>query len=591
MPMDYDFIVPTSEAKAAQASTKQDTEDSDVWEDIDILNMADDSLKECRYQDPRTRRNQIQTEQQHWIPQIPEMADAFLDYNYCKWELNEAEYDGVVETTEWVEVMDTFNAVRMGAKYYRGMLKSTSLVRQGMIPCSPLLHVRAVTISVLELYYHLSCRCPRLAIQPFVRGLCDLQGFPYRDTLSDQFSRAYDCYLAIQRELHQRVQKRLKHDTERWQMLNNCPCCQYPVENEPELEIGTLVCFDGNDSMKRVQRRSPDSNGKSYAGPSLERPDNRSGGGDYFVPWEKVQKWAPENWKATAKEMGTDIDSDNIKDSEGPCEGKWKNMNDQHIAKAWNVFDAQGWFVMLCRHSFMLKAADMMHSGEQRKYPLALLHELLDGLRAERELLNKKRAASGLPPLLPKGVGCGYDLACNLLKTVLKSPLRDSAFREEVIMLIGILHGHAHQRICQLSFLLTYLKGVGMENLEQCERYFSKSNALAVATRHSSIFHRLQTIVEYIYHHDNYETYANLSKILLGNYKAVLHTIATKPAILERARQIGLPNADTFYQWLTEEHQHLLSKKKEPEVELLKMEYFKKLVELQTCRERLENAL
>jgi hypothetical protein len=66
--------------------------------------------------------------------------------------------------------------------------------------------------------------------------------------------------------------------------------------------------------------------------------------------------------------------------------------------------------------------------------------------------------------------------------------------------------------MCQLRFLTTYVRGLGLEDLEGCERFFSKSNALSCSTRYASVFHCWQSIATYMAHVDNFETYANLSK-------------------------------------------------------------------------------
>jgi len=78
-------------------------------------------------------------------------------------------------------------------------------------------------------------------------------------------------------------------------------------------------------------------------------------------------------------------------------------------------------------------------------------------------------------------------------------------------VLVGSFHGHAHNWLCQLSFLATYVKGMGLEDLEGCERFFSKSNALASSLRYTSVFHRQQKMIEFMKHMDNFETYSNLS--------------------------------------------------------------------------------
>jgi hypothetical protein len=85
---------------------------------------------------------------------------------------------------------------------------------------------------------------------------------------------------------------------------------------------------------------------------------------------------------------------------------------------------------------------------------------------------------------------------------------RDKRFRS----LVGAFHGHAHNRRCQLKNLATYVPGVGLDDLEICETFFSKSNALAPSTRYATAFHRRQAIATYMRHTDVFDTYASLCK-------------------------------------------------------------------------------
>lgn len=109
-----------------------------------------------------------------------------------------------------------------------------------------------------------------------------------------------------------------------------------------------------------------------------------------------------------------------------------------------------------------------------------------------------------------KGNGCGYDIGCEFENTIKNSKLSDRAKENMLKMLVGAFHGHAHNRLCQLQFLATYVEGLGLEDLEGCERFFSKSNGLAKSVRYASRFHRQQEITTYIKHFDSHETYANL---------------------------------------------------------------------------------
>ncbi|KAF8188532.1 hypothetical protein K438DRAFT_1463105, partial [Mycena galopus ATCC 62051] len=56
-------------------------------------------------------------------------------------------------------------------------------------------------------------------------------------------------------------------------------------------------------------------------------------------------------------------------------------------------------------------------------------------------------------------------------------------------LLVGAFHGHAHSHRCQLKYLATYVEGMGIEDLEGCECFFSKSNGLSRSVRYASVFH------------------------------------------------------------------------------------------------------
>lgn len=51
---------------------------------------------------------------------------------------------------------------------------ASALVRQGVMPCSPISPAVAVTIDALELYRVAHLRSPHFSIQSFVKTLCDL---------------------------------------------------------------------------------------------------------------------------------------------------------------------------------------------------------------------------------------------------------------------------------------------------------------------------------------------------------------------------------------------------------------------------------
>lgn len=109
-------------------------------------------------------------------------------------------------------------------------------------------------------------------------------------------------------------------------------------------------------------------------------------------------------------------------------------------------------------------------------------------------------------------IGCGYDIGCRFSATIRKSAIGAKAKKANFRCLVGSFHGHAHNRLCQLKNLATYVKGLGLEDLEGCERFFSRSNALASSLRYASVFHRIQKIAQFAKHCDETDTLQNLSK-------------------------------------------------------------------------------
>jgi hypothetical protein len=109
-------------------------------------------------------------------------------------------------------------------------------------------------------------------------------------------------------------------------------------------------------------------------------------------------------------------------------------------------------------------------------------------------------------------IGGGYDIGCKFQTTLARSELGPRAQQLNYRSLVGAFHGHAHNRLCQLSNLATYVEGMGLEDLEGCKRFFSKSNHLANLVRHASVFHRQQRITEYLRHMNTVETEQNLSE-------------------------------------------------------------------------------
>lgn len=93
----------------------------------------------------------------------------------------------------------------------------------------------------------------------------------------------------------------------------------------------------------------------------------------------------------------------------------------------------------------------------------------------------------------------GYDIGCGFSTTASRSPRLSGLIKKHNLRFcVNGFHGHAHVRRCQLRWHVLYQTGVGLEDLETCERLFSDSNRLARSSRQMSRFHRRQALVHYI---------------------------------------------------------------------------------------------
>ncbi|KAF6763420.1 hypothetical protein DFP72DRAFT_986985 [Ephemerocybe angulata] len=437
--------------------------------------------------------------------------------------------------------------------------------------------VYAVSIRALELYRTTHLRCPHLAVEPFVKMLCDIYRVCYRSSLRLAFSNCYDVYLRLRREREKLVKVALNR-TGLWRRKNACPACTYRLHRETKMTFGMLVTMDGNDSLKRILRGLLDA---SYLGVededeeasrptrNSEREDPRSIGEDIYITREAANRW---NWETRFDgNESREADMRNEEEGDSPCASRWHNMSKEATAKAWGIFDETGLFLCLCRHGYVLAMVDMVRSGELSKYPLAVVEALLDAFG--------------------DNIGCGYDIGCKFSSTLKDSALGSRAAKANFRSLVGSFHGHAHNRVCQLSNLANYVEGLGLEDLEGCERFFSKSNALAGSVRYASGFHRQQAIEEYCKHVDAFETSQNISKFIVDNYKQALLLIAGEDELKRQMELAGIESADTFREWLQQEREYLDALKTEPPEETLKMDYYLSLKMWKKYQEDAERAI
>lgn len=411
----------------------------------------------------------------------------------------------------------------------------------------------------MEFYHVARNRCPRYAIGNFIKTLCDIHGLPFRPYMSVMFSAALDAYLAMRATIAICVAKAVGHDGPDHRLKNTCPACMYRLEGEPDLGLDLLFTMDGNDSLKRVRRLvGVDDPEAGIVAASREREDERKITDDYYLSRPEVDKWA----NVEAEDLPTDDTTSS------PCESRWENMKPDSRKITWGMFDETGIFLSLCEHGLVLFIVDMVRSGEASKYFLATVEKLL--------------------MVFDGRLGGGYDIGCKSIKTLDRSILAELAKENGYRSLVGAFHGHRHGRQCQLHYLTTYTSNIGLADLENCERWFSKSNNLAGSTRHDSPYHRQQAIVEYARHTDNFDVYPALAKYLFDNYQQALKILEDGPKrlaqLLDAVKQ-RFPDADTrptaVRSWLGQEREYFQNLKNEPEPDTMEIEYHQALLKLE----------
>ncbi|KAJ7840286.1 hypothetical protein B0H14DRAFT_2587516 [Mycena olivaceomarginata] len=175
---------------------------------------------------------------------------------------------------------------------------------------------------------------------------------------------------------------------------------------------------------------------------------------------------------------------------------------------------------------------------------------------------------------LGDNIGNGYDVGCDFQTTIKNSPLAARTRQCNFRCLVGAFHGHAHNRLCQLCNLATYVLGLGW------------SNGLAKSCRYASRFHRQQEITSYVKHYDSFHTYVNLSKFITNNYKQAIDILKKEDTLRVWMREEGIADYSVFRIWLEEEKTFLLGLKagSKDQSETLEMEYVQKLVNLDASR-------
>lgn len=197
----------------------------------------------------------------------------------------------------------------------------------------------------------------------------------YTRSRCKNFSDAYDVYNEIIYRIDTNVQELTLKKASAY-YFSVCPSCAYVTDGEPAMRFSLLTAMDGNNSLKRVFRASESPDGSRT---NIERRDERTRISPLFIARDTVDEFAhevqsrrprrtndenPEPGSTGARDVaeeGLPIDGHV---GESICADRWANLADDSKKRMISIFEETGVFAAVCRHGTVLKACDMIRSGE-----------------------------------------------------------------------------------------------------------------------------------------------------------------------------------------------------------------------------------
>ncbi|KAJ7482796.1 hypothetical protein B0H11DRAFT_2193172 [Mycena galericulata] len=515
--------------------------------------------------DLRIRDDRVQKVVDAWNRQIPALVDAFLDLQ----AYGAAISDNVPGAWPLPVLGFDEHGPHLFSYTPSTPTPNAALIRHGYIGSAPEQPGVAFPIRLFEIYRQLHRVCPRFSLDALSKALMHLHYGPRKSTLHEQLVIAYDAYLAVLRGVEARSRIALGR-TGTWYMDNVCAPCLYKTVGEPYLRFAWMGAMDGNNSLKQVdsilhmgntraddrvsqhdrwitpeqvdvfkdevsnsQKRPrgtgpilaemhtsssatilPEASPSSAPAPA-PHPPSVSAAQREHAPSETVSAAQPQPEQSPhpsardSAQPGEDLDEDvawlNVNELEemdaeelakciNTCVDRWRAAGPDQRKKMFALFAVSGIFLTVCRHGHVVVMCDMIRSGELMKYPLAMVQRILDRYG--------------------KDIGLGYDII-SLGRRVVAMKLRG---------VVPAFHGHAHNRACQVGWHPLYVDGIGLEDFEECERTFAKSNHLAGITRLATRFHRQQALDEHFDFHD-LDKHASSGNFIYQNYRQALEKI------------------------------------------------------------------
>ena len=169
---------------------------------------------------------------------------------YLHWKYDDMQQPDLTAERHEIQVIDLYTLQDIATITVQATSRSVaeSLTTNGYIGNTPERPSLAVSIRTLELFRRIRLRKASFSVEAFTKVVCDLYNvrsfyyvtcenrvifiqMPYRRRYSITISNAFDAYLAILREVDDRIAIALGRDGPNWRVLNACPACSYEVRS------------------------------------------------------------------------------------------------------------------------------------------------------------------------------------------------------------------------------------------------------------------------------------------------------------------------------------------------------------------------
>lgn len=210
--------------------------------------------------DTRTWAQRVQNLDDNWKPKIPLLVTAYLKYQHISSQqtdpaastLNHGSDQPDTTETCTIGVLDIYSCDSTAVvAIAEGQTLAEALVTAGYLGTTPISPTLAISLKTLELF-----RCIRLfkasfSTEAFTKLLCHqyyvsvgppltitrltLCQIPYRRYYRTALADAFDIYITIRNEVHQRVMGALGRSDSEWRAVNGCPACAVQVSGQVQL--------------------------------------------------------------------------------------------------------------------------------------------------------------------------------------------------------------------------------------------------------------------------------------------------------------------------------------------------------------------